>query len=341
MLRSICLPTKRDFLQSRKSVDSALLYLKNSTNTELLVADNSSDKKKSDYLENHEIKNLKYFKTDGFSQVQNSFICYENASGKFISSMGDDDFIFSNGTFDERNIPEDIVGIRPSFAVWDKTIGIHGFSNFTIMNDDPILRIKEYFVKAKGNNNTLYSFFDKKLYHSISKLFRDYHPFKNGYYDWAIVCFMLANGKVINDNSTIYIYNNERWKDTITIQESIDGLFESNGFTKKLANYILFLNGIDAFVLIRGSLSTRLDKNKKIEVSDFIFKSYLQSFLQFYNSNSNLFTDGEKIAITSLCECNEISDYLKISLLILEAVCPEEIDSYRNFFWESTNIHWG
>ena len=246
--------------------------------------------------------------------------------------MGDDDFIFSNGTFDERNIPEDIVGIRPSFAVWDKTIGIHGFSNFTIMNDDPILRIKEYFVKAKGNNNTLYSFFDKKLYHSISKLFRDYHPFKNGYYDWAIVCFMLANGKVMNDNSTIYVYNNERWKDTITIQESIDGLFESNGFTKKLANYILFLNGIDAFVLIRGSLSTRLDKNKKIEVSDFIFKSYLQSFLQFYNSNSNLFTDGEKIAITSLCECNEISDYLKISLLILEAVCPEEIESYRNFF---------
>ena len=164
MLRSICLPTKRNFLKSRKSVDSALMYLKNSTNTELLIADNSSDKEKSDYLKNNDVKNLKYFNTDGFSQVQNSFICYENASGRFISSMGDDDFIFSNGIFDERNISQDIVGIRPSFAVWDKTIGIHGFSNFTIMSDDPIIRIKEYFVKAKGNNNTLYSFFDKKLY---------------------------------------------------------------------------------------------------------------------------------------------------------------------------------
>ena len=137
----------------QENIESALCYAQSTDDIELVITDNSNDKSKESFLGNLKNDKFNYLISEFKKPTDNFFYCLNKSKGKFISNIGDDDRIIRVGHKKFENISDNVVGIRPNFVVYTKEYGVSNFSNFSIIENSPLLRIKEYFKKNGGNIN--------------------------------------------------------------------------------------------------------------------------------------------------------------------------------------------
>ena len=334
MFRSISIHSNRPLLQIKDNLNNIMNYVDSSSDIEFVLSDNSLDKNKEKFCKKINSKNFNYLLSDAKKSSENSTNAIKNSKGEFILNLGDDDKIIKVGKFQFENIEnKDGIGFRPNFAIWSEKYGITGFTNFSIDAETPLGRINEYFQKSKGNNNTLYSFFRRDELLDLSQLMTNYHPFSGvGYNDWAMVIALLASGKLVVDNSTIIIYNNERWTTDEVIKESIESLFLKNGYNKILSNYLLALLGFDSFIFIARK-NSKLAKEEKFLVASAILKSYMTGFTEKVKNNITLFKPNELNQISNLFACKSHHDYFNAFFKILELIAPNKIEEYKKLYF--------
>ena len=103
-----------------------------------------------------------------------------------------------------------ILGIKPIIQLWNGSVGAYNINNFNISDDTAKLRLISYLNNANGNNTTLYSFYNKKVFLDLLKLSLS-HPTRGGYTDWAFVAGLVSSGKILVDSSKLLLYKNTNW----------------------------------------------------------------------------------------------------------------------------------
>ena len=281
--------------------------------------------------------NFNYLTSNAKNSAENALNAIKNSKGRFVLNLGDDDKIIKIGNFQVNNNEKDnVIGYRPNFAIWTEKYGITGLSNFSISSDTPLGRVNEYFQKANANNNTLYSFFQRDELLDLCHLLIN-HPFSGvGYNDWAMVLALLTSGKLVSDNSTVIIYNNERWLNDEVIHESVESLFANNGYNKALSNYLHALLGIDSYIFIARK-NSKLSKDEKSTVALTVLKSYMTEFMKIVKNNITLFNSSEINKISNLFACDSHYDYFNAFFKVLELIAPNKINEYKNLYFISIN----
>lgn len=339
--RSIAIPSKKNFEDSYASLNSAIDYAR-LNNVEVHISDNSNDEKKCSAYKKMNAKNVNYFLSNAENAIENFLISKSNVTTQYSSFMADDDLILTLNN-KKLEVNKSIIGYRPNFAVWDKKYGLLSFSNFNISESKSVNRLKEYFSKCKGNNNTLYSFFHHSMISDIYNLNALHHPLKVGYNDWAIVLACLAEGYLISDPNTLYVYDNENWTLTNMKEwdQKIERVFSADHSNKNLARYLNLLISLDSFIFIARASSSLKNKEEKLESAIFALLSYKNAFLDFYEKNKSKFNILEQKRIEIFKYCFSFQEILKQILFVLENIIPERIQSFQNFYYEAIEKKWG
>jgi hypothetical protein len=296
---------------------------------------------KKNYYSNQISQNFKYSYDPSLSEYENWSNSSKNSTAHYIGFIGDDDFLMpvgSNFLYDKSNF---ISGYRPNFIVWEENKGIVSGSNFSINQTFAKDRVNAYFNNAKGNNNSLFSFIRSDISKSVSHACIN-HPLRNaGYYDWAIVLAYISSGFLLQDNSTIYIYDNKNWSGSNKdIDSKIKSLFIKAGLDDRANLFIFLLLALDSFILI-GRKSSPVDRNELFEAAQFSLISYTNAFFNFYQSNRNLFHSNEQIMINGLKDLNQPLAIMNQLLKILETYHERLIDPYLFFYRSTIEKEWG
>jgi len=337
---SICVPSNRKLIDCQSSIDSAIQYISQRKNSELHVSDNSSDISKLNNYTSNNSNNFIYKNNNGLSEMQNWRSASLNAKGYYVGYLADDDYIHLIGKQQlyERN--SQIVGYRPNFVVWEEGNGIIKTSNFSILENDSKSRIESYFNKCNGNNNTLYSFIKNNITSDIIDLCV-LHPVKSGYYDWAIVLAYISSGILIEDNSTIYVYDNRNWSGSQEkINETIEKLMIKGGLDNRGKLFINLLLAIDSYILI-GRKSSPVDREQLFDAAQYSMFSYLNSFLKFYNENKIKYTAKEQREVEKIINSKTISELLKAILNLIGAYNEKLVENYIVFYKIALESNWG
>ena len=80
---SICIPSKKNYLESKDSISSAIGFCE-STKSQLHISDNSEDKDKEEVWSNLRLENLNYIKADKMTATENWYNSVKDADGKYI-----------------------------------------------------------------------------------------------------------------------------------------------------------------------------------------------------------------------------------------------------------------
>jgi hypothetical protein len=208
------------------------------------------------------------------------------------------------------------------------------------LENDSKSRIESYFNKCNGNNNTLYSFIKNNITSDIIDLCV-LHPVKSGYYDWAIVLAYISSGVLIQDNSTIYVYDNRNWSGSQEkINETIEKLMIKGGLDNRGKLFINLLLAIDSYILI-GRKSSPVDREQLFDAAQYSMFSYLNSFLKFYNENKIKYTAKEQREVEKIINSKTISELLKAILNLIGAYNEKLVENYIVFYKIALESNWG
>ena len=217
---SICVPSNRNYVESRESISSAINFC-DLTNSEVVVSDNSNDIKKSNFWNNLNLNFFKYDSEAPSESISNWCNAINKSEGLYAGILSDDDLILNidkSATDYKEVFDNDVMGIKPAIQLWTESAGIYKINNFNITENTAKLRLANYINNNKGDNTTLYSFFNKSVFLDLLKLSL-FHPTKGGFVDWAFVNGLVSSGKILYDASKLLLYKNTKWSGN---QEVID-----------------------------------------------------------------------------------------------------------------------
>ena len=342
---SICIPTKRSIEASRNSISSAIGFC-DSTSSELIVSDNSSDKSKSEMWKKIPLPFMKYMedhKNEFSNWVDNWLNGINNCSGKFIGIVSDDDVIVdldkSAVNYNELLKPN-ISGIKPVISLWNAETGIYKINNFNIDANTALERVQQYNVKASGNNTTYFSFFKNEVIKDIFNIIK-YHPTKGGYLDWPIVMACVSSGKILIDSSKLLIYKNNNWfGDQQYIAKQVRDLYVKCGLGEEGVFYSSLMNALDSFILIMRK-NSKIALDDKLDAAEFVLNS---NVMRFINSTKTSYADkyptATKKEIDKLNINSNIENKLNCCLEIIASAYPELKSSYKVFYEKSVGLEW-
>jgi len=336
------MPSNRDLNNSKRSIDSVINYISQNNNFEFTVSDNSNDINKKDKYSSNTFSNFNYLFNPNISESENWFNSSKNSTGHFIGFIGDDDYLISVGPSCKYEKGNKIIGYRPNFVVWEEGKGILKTTNFNINQLSAKDRVVSYFNNCNGNNNSLFSFIRSDISKSLSVLCKSSHPLKNsGYYDWAVVLAYVSSGFLLQDNSSVYIYDNRNWSGTTEdIDSKIKNLFKKDGLDDRGNLFLFLLLALDSFILI-GRKSSPVDRHELFEAAQFTLVSYANAFFDFYLKNQQLYLHNEQLAINDLKNLSQPLDVMNQLLKILETYNESLIDPYLFFYRSSVELDWG
>ena len=345
---SICIPTKRDLELSKNTISSAIGFCE-SSKSELVVSDNSSDKKKLDMWNNIKLPFMKYLKEKPHTckyhkgWVENWANGIDNCSGSFTGILCDDDLILNLGEsqIDYSTIlSKDIVGIKPLISLWNQEVGIYKINNFNIDAQNASQRIKQYYKNSAGNNSTYFSFFKSDVLKSIFKILK-YHPTKGGYLDWAITISLIAEGKIFTDSTKLLIYKNENWfGNNEYLNQKSKLLYTECGLKEKSFLYERFFRALDCFIMIMRQESL-LNYREKLEAAEMVFNDNINLFMLKYSKNKSFFSAEENLVIEKINSSFSLKSKLKLFLEILGFQSQELRKKYQIFYKKSLHKDWG
>ena len=337
---SICIPSNRKLIDCQGSIDSAIHYISQRKNSELQVSDNSADINKLNNYDINKSENFTYKNNNNLNEFQNWRNASLCAKGYYVGYMADDDYIHQIGKQQIYERDSKIVGYRPNFVVWEEERGIIKATNFSILENDSKSRVESYFNKNGGNNNTLYSFIRSNITSDITDLCL-LHPIKSGYYDWAIVLAYISSGILIEDNSTVYVYDNRNWSGPQEkINQTVEKLMIKGGLDNRGKLFINLLLAIDSFILI-GRKSSPVERVELYDAAQFSLFMYLNSFLKFHNENISIYTVKENRQIEKIINSKTIPELLNEILNLIGVYNGKLVDNYIVFYKVALEKKWG
>lgn len=339
---SICMPSNRNHNGSRASISSALNFC-DLTNSELIVSDNSYDIKKSNFWNNLNLNFLKYEKDAPLEGNSNWHNALNKSHGLYAGILSDDDLILNidKPAVDYKEIfNNNILGIKPIIQLWNETAGTYQINNFNISDDTAKLRLVKYLTSAKGNNTTLYSFFNKPVFLDLLSLSL-FHPTKGGYTDWAFVAGLVSSGKILVDSSKLLIYKNTNWFGTQDyINEQEKKLYIKAGLDQRCYLFRRLFTAIDSFIYVLRKTSP-ITREEAIEASTYVFELNLEVFINEVNANKNNFKEYEKSLVNKISCSNHIREKLEITLQIIDNLNSEMRKKYLMFYNKAIGCDWG
>jgi hypothetical protein len=250
-LATICIPSNRPLIESVEPLWSAINYAE-ATGMKVVISDNSGDVEKREYFAAAP-EHVRYISDGPENAAENVLSTLACADTEFVLVLGDDDFISrTEGAipFDFASLPTDVVGVKPRIELWSKDLGIYNLDDFAVDADNAAARVVEYYRSAKQANTTYYSFFRRREFTDIYRLFVEQHPMSAGYSDWAIVYALVASGKVVHDPLTTIRYDNSRWENSENAIKALENLYEVAGLPPEARIYGLLFHYLDSYVLI-------------------------------------------------------------------------------------------
>ena len=336
---SICMPSNRNHNGSRASISSALNFC-DLTNSELIVSDNSYDIKKSNFWNNLNFKFLKYEKDAPLEGNSNWHNALSKSHGLYAGILSDDDLILNidKPAIDYKGNLNNILQLSLLYSYGMKKLE-HQINNFNI-SDNTKVRLVKYWTSNKGNNTTLYSFFNKPVFLDLLSLSL-FHPTKGGYTDWAFVAGLVSSGKILVDSSKLLIYKNTNWFGTQDyINEQEKKLYIKAGLDQRCYLFRRLFTAIDSFIYVLRKTSP-ITREEAIEASTYVFELNLEVFINEVNANKNNFTEYEKSLVNKISCSKHIREKLEITLRIIDNLNSEMRKKYLMFYNKAIGCDWG
>lgn len=245
MLKSIAIPSNRDYKKSFTAIQSAINYC-NLTRSDLAISDNSSDKDKNLMWRNLDSMHV----TEPCGMIDNWYKTFDQTKGDFVLFMGDDDRIVSLNK-NELDVTPDVAGIHPAVICFTPEKGIVRAETLEFKGDTALERVKQQIENTKGANTPFFSFWRRDILKSIMDLWFLHHPTKATYCDWAIMNALASSGKLIRDPSSVYFYNITNWiGDAAFIKSQTENAFINSGLPAEATKYLNEFKYIDSFIFI-------------------------------------------------------------------------------------------
>ena len=339
---TICMPSNRDLIDSRGSISSAINFC-DLTNSELIVSDNSNDIKKSNYWSNLNLNFLKYDSEAPSDSNNNWYNALSKSEGLYAGVLSDDDLILNidHPVMEYNEIyNNNILGIKPIIQLWNGSVGAYNINNFNISDDTAKLRLISYLNNANGNNTTLYSFYNKKVFLDLLKLSLS-HPTRGGYTDWAFVAGLVSSGKILVDSSKLLLYKNTNWFGTQEyINEQDRKLYEKAGLNERLYLFGKLLRALDSFIYVIRKNSP-VTREEAIDAAFYIYEVNFKGFLNDIKINNINYNNFEKKISLKIDIASHIEEKLNLTLDVIESLDSELSKKYKIFYENALETEWG
>ena len=332
-LLTICMPTRRDFAQSRAAIEAAVDFA-DAYGAEVVLSDNSGDPEKKAYWESRSPR-IRYVPSTAPTAFDNFLHSVKAAATPFILQLGDDDSIaFSRAIrpVELASLPDDVMGVRPLTEVTVTGAGVVRRKEFGISQTTPSGRIREYSEKAAGDNSALYSVFRREVYTSLLELFALHHPTKGSFTDWAMALALFAYGRMIFDPSIIYRYNADQWSDQTKIAERNEELYRAAGIPPELGDsYQPLLMALDLFIFVTRP-GTPLDRDGAIDAASIVAGDVLNGFLNQVARKPQDYTEKLRYLADLAGKEQNAFNRFQLGLIMADELKPGLKDAYVRYF---------
>ncbi len=338
---SICIPSKKNYLESKDSISSAIGFCE-STKSQLHISDNSEDKDKEEVWSNLRLENLNYIKADKMTATENWYNSVKDADGKYIGICADDDLLvnISKSEVEYFSISDEIIAIKPTIQLWTNNRGIYNINNFSLTQLSAIDRLNAYISNCNGNNTTLYSFFKGKVFIDLLEASLS-HPIQAGSEDCSFVLALVSSGQVLLDPSKLYIYKNTNWLGTSKeIDNEHKKLYQKVGISERALYFSRLFRALDGLIYIMRK-TTPISRIEAVAAGKFIFGINIKLFIEEFCSKKNLYTDSEKYNIHKIKPDFNIEKKLDLVIEILQSFNQDIAKKYVNFYEKVTGNKWG
>lgn len=333
---SICMPSNRNFADSREAIESALAYC-DARDALLIVSDNSGDPEKHAHWKSG-FPRLTYFHSPGISSSDNMLQALDAASTPFILNMGDDDALYCDVTqpaVDLAKLSFDYVGVLPLSETFSKTLSAVQRKTFALKQEEPIDRIYAYISAARGNNSLYYSIFRRDIYSALTHFFLSSHPTRGGYSDWAVALAMVSYGKMEQDTNTIFRYNLGNWDTNEKIAKSTAEIYRNAGLPEEAQNYERLLIFLDLFIFATR-VGTPLSHEARQKLGrDLVNRMFTAFITEMSNSPEKFDSTVRYLATMALDEPDSFTRF-QIGLMMADRIQPGLKDRYVTFLKQAT-----
>ena len=338
---SICIPSKRNYIDSKDSISSAIGFC-DSSNSELHISDSSGDKNKRELWGGLSLKNFNYCESEYKTSTENWYNAAKNASGMFIGMCSDDDLLVNikDPEIEYSLLPSNISGIKPTIQLWTEKNGFYSINSFSLTQETALERVKAYVNSANGNNTTLYSFFKGSVLKDLQEASL-FHPLKAGCSDWSIVLALVSSGQVLYDPSKLYIYKNTNWiGSNLDIENEQKKLYKNVGISDRAFYLSRVFRAIDGLTYITRK-NTPIDRLEAVAAGKFIFELNLNLFVQEFGKNTKYFEENEIKDIERIKMDDSSEKKLDILISLLDNFDKSIACKFINFYQKVTGNSWG
>lgn len=255
---SVCMPSNRDFANSRRAIETSLAFCEMRGGL-LIVSDNSRDPEKARHWSGAS-EHLIFLGDAPENSGENALNVLRAAKTPFLLPIGDDDellFDAQKTPIDLSTLGEDYVGVKPLTEIFSDGRGTINQRAFSLEEDRPGQRLRQFWALNGGDNTAFYSFFRTEAYMALQEFFLANHPTRGVFSDWQLSMALIVQGKLAFDPSVVYRYNIEAWYSAEQIAEKARESYLAVGLPYDFEKYRLLIRAMDLFVFVgrRGALS--------------------------------------------------------------------------------------
>lgn len=181
---------------------------------ELIVRDNSCDKKKREIIESISSRTLNYYCVEECSAIENGMQALTLANGDFVYFLADDDWVSLRGLSELYRVAEqysktqDVSIITGAYLV--ETSNGNGIFQYPQLDSPNVTERIENYLKANAPNFLYYSAVRKNIidfgFSILNKL-----PYKFSFHDQLMSLIYLTLGKVTQIQRIVYGYDMGEW----------------------------------------------------------------------------------------------------------------------------------
>ncbi|MCM2293348.1 hypothetical protein NAC44_13545 [Allorhizobium sp. BGMRC 0089] len=331
-LLTIVLPSRRSLPECRFSIETTLVYAEK-TDAQIIVADNSADPLKADWLQSLGPR-LRRIDTVGCDAMANLVMALEQVETPFLMPMADDDAVFLLDDIvplDLAELAADVVAVRPQTLTWQDATGIRHITCASIDGQGPHERFRQYSHTNGGNNALYYSIYRSAVFAAIVKRFERHHPTRGAYGDWSMIFALLACGKVLADPARVYLYDFEQWSDPVRQDGAVKRLMQQAGLPENAVDYLFLLQGLDLHGLLAWDglpLSAAVRQEALLANAQ---EMYFYHFREYLASQPERFPEAVHRAMADFDKHDQPEQAVLACLPLIEALKPGLGEAYRRY----------
>jgi len=251
---SVLLPTNRHSLLACSRVAQACSW--GGPHIEVIVRDNSGDARKRELLAHFQRDNCKIITADPCEPRENFSEILRLATGDFVFCLGDDDFCFDHAIAELPDVIQrigkdpSIVGITGTYAI--EKSKVTSLANYQDIDSDDARARVTGLLSYPGPNVLFYSVVRREVVNRIFN-FMSGMPFYFSFHDQVVCMLYLLNGKFLQLQRLLYLYDLGSWEAFETAQKRDLDFYKDAGLDPAINKLHWFLCGFEGAVLIRNA----------------------------------------------------------------------------------------